>query len=279
MPTTLVSLLWFPRRRLYNKIMWIDSHCHLTYPGLVEHTAEVLARAHAAGVDRCLTIGTHPADHLPALSLAQRHAELFVALGVHPHYAAELPPAWLADLEAHLANAPKNLAIGECGLDYHYDFAPPAAQRNSFAPQLELARRRRLPVILHIREAHADGLAILQDFPDLPCVVHCFTGTPDECRAWLDRGAYIGITGIVTYKNAPHVREDARLVPADRLLVETDSPYLSPEPVRKIKINEPAHVAHVARFLASLRGVTESELAAQTSANAARLFGPQLLAP
>jgi TatD DNase family protein len=133
-------------------------------------------------------------------------------------------------------------------------------------------------VILHVREAHADAQAILRDFPGLKFVVHCFTGTPGECAAWLELGAYIGITGIVTYKNATEVQESAKVVPADRLLIETDAPYLSPEPVRKVKINEPSHIAHTARYLAELRGVAFEELCRQTTENATRFFGAKLTA-
>lgn len=258
--------------------MLIDTHCHLTYDGLCQAQDAVILRAAAAGVARLITIGTHQADHAGALAIADRRPEVFVALGIHPHHAAEVSADYETLLTQSLAASPKVVGLGECGLDYHYDFSPREAQHRVFLAHLELARRLHLPLVLHVREAHADALALLQSFPDLPCVVHCFTGTPAECRAWLDRGAYIGITGIVTYKNAGEVRADAALVPADRLLLETDAPYLSPEPVRKVKLNEPAHVAHIARFVAALRGVSAEELAAQTTANAARLFGDKLTA-
>ena len=260
-------------------MMWIDSHCHLSYPGLTENLPEVLASAAAAGVGRMITIGTDLPDHDKAVEIAARNPAVFLALGIHPHHAAEVEPDYEAFLEKRLTTHPKAVGLGECGLDYHYDFAPKLLQKGVFLNQLEIARKCGLPVILHIREAHADGLEILKDFPELrnKCVVHCFTGTPAECKAWLDWGAYIGITGIVTYKNAHDVREDAKLVPADRLLVETDAPYLSPEPVGNIKINTPAHVVHTGRYLAQLRGVEEAELARQTTANAVALFGPRLL--
>jgi TatD DNase family protein len=264
--------------------MLIDSHCHLTYPGLVENLPAVLDRARAAGVRRFVTVGTHPADHAGALAVATAHDAVFAALGVHPHHAAEAPPDFAADLERALTSHSKVVAVGECGLDYHYDFSPRPRQQEVFRAQLELARRRRLPIILHVREAHADALAIMRDFitptggqPGLSFVVHCFTGTPAECRAWLDLGGHIGITGIVTYKNAADVRTAAQMVPLERLLLETDAPYLSPEPVRKIKINEPAHLVHTARFVATLRGVPLERLAEQTTQNVIRLFG--LFAP
>jgi len=283
--------------------MLIDTHCHLSYPGLFENAGEVLARADAAGVKRFVTIGTHVADHQKALKLAREHAAVFAALGIHPHHAGETEEGY----EAFLANAVRHhekvVALGECGLDYHYDFCPRLLQRGVFINQLEIARRLSVPVILHVREAHADGVAIVKDYAadgskawaagdaggaensegkigsGLRFVVHCFTGTPAECEAWLALGAYVGITGIVTYKNADEVRAAAKLVPTDRLLVETDAPYLSPEPVRKVKTNEPAHVVHTAKFLAELRGVAFEELAKQTTENAVRFYGERIAIP
>ncbi len=271
--------------------MLIDSHCHLTYPGLVENVAEVLARAAAAGVTRVVTIGTQVGDHQKAMTLAREHAAVFAAVGIHPHHAGETEEGYEAFLENAVKTNPRVVALGECGLDYHYDFCPKLLQRGVFLNQLEIARRLAagaapgagaakdagVPVILHVREAHADALAIMKDFPGVKFVVHCFTGTPAECGAWLELGAYIGITGIVTYKNAGDVRAAAKLVPAERLLVETDAPYLSPEPVRKMKINEPVNVAHTARFVAELRGVAFEELARQTTENAGRFYGERVV--
>ena len=258
--------------------MLIDTHCHLTYEGLFENQHEVLARAAAAGVGRLITVGTDVPDHAKVLSLLRSHPQVFGALGIHPHHASEVEDGYERFLENRIRSEKKILALGECGLEYHYQFAPKLLQRGVFLNQLEMARRIDIPVILHVREAHPDALSVMQDFPELKFVVHCFTGTPAECKSWLKLGAYIGITGIVTYKNAKDVQDAAKLVPPDRLLVETDAPYLSPEPVRKIKTNEPAHVAHTARFLADLRGASFDELRVQTTANAARLFGEKLLA-
>lgn len=257
--------------------MLVDTHCHLTYEGLVEDTGAVLARAAAAGVTRVVTIGTDLPDHAKVLGLVRRFPQAYAALGIHPHHAAEVEEGYERFLENRVRGEPKVLAVGECGLDYHYNFAPRLLQRGVFLNQLEMARRIGKPVVLHVREAHADAQAIMQDFTDLHFVVHCFTGTPDECRQWLTMGAYIGITGIVTYKNAVDVQASAKLVPAERLLVETDAPYLSPEPVRKVKINEPANVAHTAAFIAELRGVSAEELARQTTENAGRFYGAALL--
>ena len=259
--------------------MLIDTHCHLTYDGLRENVSEVMARAAAAGVGRCVTIGTDIPDHNRVITLIRAHAAVFGALGIHPHHAGEVEPGYEGFLEHHIRSEPRIVALGECGLDYHYDFAPKLIQRGIFVDQLEIARRNSFPVILHVREAHADALEIMRDFPELRFVVHCFTGTPVECRSWLDLGAYVGITGIVTYKNAKDVQDSAKLIPADRLLVETDAPYLSPEPVRKVKTNEPANVLHTAQYVATLRGVPFEELAQQTTANATRFYGEKLLAP
>src|SRR6476659_1718582 len=146
--------------------MLIDTHCHLTYPGLFENLPDVLARARAAGVERVVTIGTHTADHTKALSVARAHSGVFVALGIHPHHAAETEEGYERVLEHTLRNDPKVVALGECGLDYHYDFAPKLLQKGVFLNQLEMARRLNVPVILHVREAHADALAIIEDFPE-----------------------------------------------------------------------------------------------------------------
>jgi TatD DNase family protein len=266
---------------LQSKIMLIDTHCHLTYPGLFERVGEVIARAKEAGVARMITVGTHVADQHKAISLAREHGAVFAALGIHPHHAGETEEGYEAFLENALKREAKVVALGECGLDYHYDFCPRLLQRGVFINQLEIARRLGVPVILHVREAHGDALAIARDFAagatGVRLVVHCFTGTPGECEGWLEIGAYVGITGIVTYKNAEDVRASAKLVPAERLLVETDAPYLSPEPVRKVKVNEPSHVVHTAKYLAELRGVSEEELARQTTENAGRLFGERVI--
>ncbi len=257
--------------------MLIDTHCHLTYPGLLEKQDAVVQQARAAGVTRMITIGTGLEDHQSVLATVRKYPDVFGALGIHPHHAGDLDDAFAPKLERNIWVHPKILAVGECGLDYHGHSGPTDAQQRIFVQQLEIAQRLNKPVILHVRDAHDDALSLMRSFADVPMVVHCFTGTPVECGRWLDRGAYIGITGIVTYKNAPLVREVCRMVPADRLLVETDAPYLSPDPVRKEKINQPAHVAHVAAFVARERGVSPDQLAAVTTENAGRLFGHSLI--
>ena len=260
----------------YNAPMWIDTHCHLTYPGLIERIPEVLANAQRLNVTQSLTIGTHPQDHEAVLTLLQQHPTLRAALGIHPCHAHEVEAGYLPRLRALLGARGPILAVGEIGLDYYHDVSTKPIQETMLRAQLDLAVELDLPVILHMREAHADGVAILRSYPQLRYVVHCFTAGPAECQAWLDLGAYIGFTGVVTYKNANLVRDSARLVPRDRILVETDAPYLSPEPVRRIKINEPGHTAYVGKYLVQWLNWPETDLAQATTANALRLFGPGL---
>lgn len=256
--------------------MLIDTHCHLTDQSLAPDQPAVVQRAIAAGVQRMITVGTGPQDHERVVRAVQDYPQVYGAIGIHPHVAGEVGDGFIDAMRAHFGQQPRLLAVGECGLDYHGRGADPQVQRHVFIAQLALARQLGLPVILHVRDAHADALQIMADYADILYVVHCFTGTPDQASRWLEQGAYVGITGIVTYKNAPDVRSAARLVPEDRLLVETDSPYLSPEPVRKIKTNEPAFVVHVAARVAAERGVSVAHIEAITTANAGRLFGLRL---
>lgn len=252
--------------------MLIDSHCHLTAPPLRMNLEAVLSRAQAAGVSHAISIGTDAADVRAVLELAQSRPEVFAAAGVHPHEAGKMSPGWLDELEA-LARDPRVVAVGETGLDYHYDFADRRTQRTVFEAELGLAERLGKPVIIHCREAHADAVAALAGVPRLAGVVfHCFTGTRREAAEILDRGWWLSLTGVVTFKNAGELREAARMVPDSRLMVETDAPYLSPEPVRSVRPNEPAFVAHTARRLAEARGVRYEQFVAQTRANTIRFF-------
>ncbi len=222
-----------------------------------------------------VSAATEVADSRAALGLARRHASVYCSAGVHPHEAAEAGDAYLTQLEEIVAaGGGKCVAVGEIGLDYHYDYSPRDVQRRVFEAQLALAQRLGKPVIVHTREADADTLAVLAEWAGrLAGVVHSFTGGPDVAERLIQQGWHIGLSGIVTFRNADALRESARLVPADRLLVETDAPFLSPEPVRKVHPNVPAHVAHTARFLAQLRGEPYETLAQATTANARRLFG------
>lgn len=251
----------------------IDSHCHLTFDGLRERVGAVLSRASAAGVTACVTVATDLADADRALALAAAHPTVRVAAGIHPHEAGKVSPGWDAAL-AEIVGRDDVYAVGETGLDYHYDFSDRSDQHRVFRRQLALAAAAGKPVVIHSREAHADTLAVLADFPSLSRgVFHCFTGTVAEAVELIDRGFWISLTGVVTFKRSDAIREVARLVPSDRLMVETDSPYLSPEPVRGVRPNEPAHLVHIAERIARERGVTLSEFAAMTSANTRRFFG------
>jgi TatD DNase family protein len=252
----------------------IDTHCHLTDATLLAQHADVLARAADAGVMRMITVATSLDDWDKALLLIAASDRLYMAAGVHPHKAGQVTPDTIERLEAVQAQ-PKVLAVGEIGLEYHYNFSPRDRQHEIFAGQLQLARRLNKPVVVHSRDSMADTLAILdeQGMDGWPLVFHCFTSGPAEAREILRRGWYISLAGVVTFKNAVDVREAAKLVPADKLLFETDSPYLTPEPVRRVRPNEPAYAAHTARFLAQLRSVRYEELVSTCWANACRVFG------
>jgi TatD DNase family protein len=237
----------------------IDSHCHLTARAFAQDLPAVLARARAAGITRMVTVGTSPADWEAALALAAREPDVAVACGVHPHEAAAGGWEGLRALDV--------VAIGEIGLDYHYDFAPRPRQRDAFAAQLHIAQQRGLPIIIHERDAAADVLDILSREGCPPGVWHCFSGSADLAREVLARGLHLGFGGLATFpKGTEGIRAAARACPADRLLLETDAPYLAPVPHRGRR-NEPAFVADTARFLADLRGAPVDGSAA------VRLFG------
>jgi TatD DNase family protein len=253
----------------------IDSHCHLTNGKLANHLAEVLAQSRDVGVVAVLTAGTSVLDSTAALGMARRNEGVVFSVGVHPHEAKDVAADYLQQLKGLAATGGALcVAVGEIGLDYHYDFSPREAQRRVFTEQMDLAVELGKPVIVHTREAAADTLATLAPYAGrLRGVLHSFTGDATEVRAFLDQGWHIGFAGIVTFKNADANRDAAKLVPLDRLLVETDAPYLSPVPVRKVFPNTPAHVVHTARFLADLRGEPFEAFAGETTANAVDLFG------
>lgn len=255
----------------------IDTHCHLTFDDFAGRVDQVLADAKAAGVRGAITISTTSANCGESLSLAQSHSEVWFSAGVHPLY-SDKPVIW-EDVRA-AAGHPKCVAWGELGLDNHYDRPPRPVQDRVLADQLQLIQSCHeqgliKPIVIHCREAYDELLAILREAPfdRSRYVFHCFTGTPDEARKILDFGAWLSFTGIVTFHNARGVVEAAKLVPADRIMVETDAPFLTPEPVRKLRPNEPKHVVHVAKFIANLRGVDEIEFERQLDANAERFFG------
>jgi len=251
----------------------IDSHCHLDMDFDADREV-MLARARAAGVGAMVTIGASGAfsANAAAVALAAAHDEIYATVGVHPHEAATVTDAALAQLEA-LAAAPKVVAIGETGLDYHYEHSPRAAQREAFARFIELARALGLPVVVHLREADDDAVAVMQaaGARETGGVIHCFSGDAASARRFLDLGFHISFSGIVTFKTADALREAARFVPRDRLLVETDAPFLAPIPYRGRR-NEPALVVQTAALLAELRGEPIAALARATAENTRRLF-------
>ena len=250
----------------------IDTHCHLTEPRLAEQIDGVLHRARASGVSRMITIGTDLADDAAAVALCQGRGFLRCAVGVHPNHAHEVDLARLPDLRTLQAD-PSVVALGEMGLDYFHEFGPRDRQVQAFEFQLDLAKEVNKPVVIHAREAIEDTLAIMRAFPAVRAVFHCFTGTPDEARKILDQGYLVGFTGALTYKKADGIREALRLCPHDRVVIETDAPWLSPEPMRKQKTNEPALVTHVADCVAKEWGTTATAVDRLTTANADRFFG------
>ena len=250
----------------------IDSHAHLDGPKFAADLDAVLERAQAAGVDTIITIGVDLATSCAAAGLARRYPSVFASAGVHPHDAGRFDDADWPALAALWAE-PRVRAVGETGLDYFYDFSPRERQQALFRRHLEAAGEVGRPVVIHIRDAYDDALALVADV-GVPAggVVHCFTAGPAECERALALGLHISIPGIVTFKNGESIRAAIPLVPDDRLLVETDSPYLAPIPHRGQR-NEPAFVAHTAARVAEVRGVSVEALTATTRANTIRLFG------
>jgi len=252
----------------------IDSHCHLNYPGLVERQAEVLDNARARGVGGFLNIATRQAEWGEILATAERHGDVWASVGVHPHEADAHPDLGSAALVEGSEHS-RVVAIGECGLDYFYDNSARPAQRERFEAHIEAARATGLPLIVHTRDAEQDTAEILGAATrkgGVTGVLHCFTGSLDLATKALDFGFFISLSGIVTFKNARDLQETAKQVPLDRLLVETDSPFLAPVPHRG-KPCEPAFVADTATFAAELRGEALETLAEATTANFFRLFG------
>lgn len=255
-------------------IEWIDSHAHPDASAFDDDREEILRRAQEAGVGRIVAVGQWraPGDFGGALELARRHSELVVpTIGVHPHECAKVPEADWRTLE-ELAARDEVVAVGETGLDFHYDHSPRDEQRRWFRFQLDLARRLGKPVIIHTREADDDTLAILEEGRPEKVLIHCFTSTPEQAARYVELGLYVSVAGVVTFARADELREAVRQVPLDRLLVETDCPYLAPAPHRG-KRNEPAYVAKVGEKVAEVLGLPVEEVARATTANAKRFFG------
>lgn len=258
--------------------MLIDSHCHLNYPGLVEDEAGVLARATDAGVEAMISISTRESEWNAIIAGAERHAHVFATVGIHPHEADQHPDVDTARL-VDAARHPKVVGIGETGLDYYYDKSDRERQRRSFRAHIAAAQETGLPLIVHTRDAEDDTIAMLREAVGqgaLRMVIHCFTGSRRLAEECLALGAYVSLSGIVTFKNAKDLAETAAIIPEDRLLVETDAPFLAPVPMRG-RTCEPAFVAHTARFLADLRSTEFSRFAAITRCNTLNLFGKMVI--
>jgi TatD DNase family protein len=261
--------------------MLVDSHCHLDFPDFASELDAVMARARTAGIGRIVTISTRVRQHAQVLAIAAKFPDVFCSVGTHPHNAHEE-----LDIDAKaliaLAKNPKIVAIGEAGLDYHYDKSPRDAQAQSFRQHIAAARETGLPLVIHSRDCDADMASILEEESGkggFPAVLHCFTGGRDLAMRAIGLGHYVSFTGILTFKNSAALRAIAAELPADKILVETDAPYLAPLPYRG-KRNEPAYVVETTKVLAQTRGVSLDEITRQTTENFFRLFNkvPRTLA-
>ncbi len=251
----------------------IDTHCHLTDENLFRQLDDVLARAAAAGVKEMITIATDVADSRACVELCRGRPQVRCTVGIHPNHARDATAGDVAKLEIFLTSIGNGVvAMGEMGLDYFHNHTPRAHQHAVFRAQLGMAVERDMPVVIHCREAVDDCLGVMSDFPSVRAVFHCFTGTTDEAKKIIAANHLIGFTGAVTFKKADALREVAKWMPDDRFVVETDAPYLTPEPMRKQKTNDPALVVHVAETLANVRDTTVTEIDRLTTANAKRFF-------
>ena len=251
----------------------IDSHCHLDFPDFGPEVEDVVARAHAAGVGLMVTISTKVSEFERVRAVAERFPHVFCTVGIHPHEAASEPETDTATL-IEMARHPKVVGIGETGLDYYYEHSPRAAQQRSFRAHIAAARETGLPLVVHTRDADDDMAEILVEETGkgaFPGLLHCFSSGPQLAEKAIELGLYISLSGILTFKTADELRATAAKVPMERLLVETDAPYLAPVPKRG-KRNEPAFVVHTAAKLAEVKGVTAAALAEATTANFLRLF-------
>jgi TatD DNase family protein len=253
--------------------MLVDSHCHLDFPDFASELDAVVGRARAAGIGRMVTISTRVRRHAQVLAIAEKFTDVFCSVGTHPHHAHEELDID-ADVLMKIAQHPKVVAIGEAGLDYHYDNSPREAQAQGLRQHIAAARETCLPLVIHSRECDDDMTRILQEESGkgaFPAVLHCFTGGRELAFAAVDLGHYVSFTGILTFKNTQSLRDIAAALPAERVLVETDAPYLAPLPFRG-KRNEPSYVVETAKVLADARGVSFEEITRQTTENFFRLF-------
>lgn len=253
--------------------MLIDTHCHLDFPDFEAERDEIIARAHAAGVVQMVTISTRVRKFPTILAIAEKYPTVFCSVGTHPHNADEELDVTVDEL-VRLAQHPRVVAIGEAGLDYFYDNAPRQAQAQGLRNHIAAARITGLPLVIHSRSADEDMAAILTEETEkgaFPFLLHCFSSGPDLARFGVELGGYVSFSGILTFPKSEELREIAKTVPVERILVETDAPYLAPKPFRG-KRNEPAYVAHTAAVLAQTLGIGEAEIAAATTENAFRIF-------
>jgi len=253
--------------------MLIDSHCHLDFPDFADDLDGVVGRARAVGIERIVTISTRVKRHAALLAITERFHDVYCSVGTHPHNAHEELDVTVGDLVA-LTRAPKVVALGEAGLDYHYDNSPRDAQERGFRTHIAAARETGLPLVIHTREADDDAARILEEETGkgaFPAVLHCFTGGRDLAHRAIALGLYISFTGILTFKSSAALREIAASLPPDRILLETDAPFLAPGKFRG-KRNEPSYVVETAKVLADARGMSFDDIARQTTANFFRLF-------
>ena len=252
----------------------IDTHCHLTFDELAGDVEAVIERSRDVGVTGWITVGTDTQQNRKAIELAGRFDNMYAAVGIHPHDARDATAETIAELK-ELAQNEKVVAIGETGLDFHYNYSPHQEQKQVFAQQLKIAAELGLPVIVHCREAFDETMEILEQFGSgvKRVVFHCFSGLAQQAKIVLDYGFHISFTGVVTFKNAEKTRDAAKIVPVDRLMLETDCPYMSPEPMRRQKINEPALMLHTAALLAELKGMDLADFAKKVTATSKAFFG------
>jgi TatD DNase family protein len=252
----------------------IDTHSHLTFEDLENQVDDVLARSVEAGVTRWITVGTDKEHNEKVLSLVGRHENLWAGLGYHPHCASDITDADMELLKKQAHDA-KVVALGECGLDYYYMNSVAKSQKRIFRQHLDIAAQLQKPVIIHTREAFEDTISILDEYADTlkNIVFHCFGGNTEQTRQVLHRGFHISFTGTITFKRSEALREVAKMIPLDRLMIETDCPYISPHPVRNIQPNEPALLVHTAQCLADVHGISLEEFAQKITQTSEQFFG------
>jgi TatD DNase family protein len=252
----------------------IDTHCHLTFEQFGGGVDAIIERSEAASVTGWITVGTDIQDSRKAVEVAERFSNMYAAVGIHPHEAKNATDQTMDELKK-LTQSEKVVAIGETGLDFHYNFSEPPAQKEIFTQHLKIAAELNLPVIIHCRKAFDETLDILERHGRgvEKVVFHCFSGSAEQAKIVLDKGFHISFTGVVTFKNAETARRAAEVVPLDRLMLETDCPYMSPEPMRKQKVNEPALMVHTARFLAELKNMPLLDFAKAVTAISKVFFG------